>query len=322
MKIIIFEKKYRLLKAIIYKSTGTWYICKAEDGRFWNARIKGKLKIDKEITSSNPIAVGDVVDASIESDFENTLIIHQIHKRKNYLVRSSPHNKNQKNIVASNLDQSILIATLKDPKTSLGFIDRFLVSCEVYHLKAILVFNKKDILVEDEIAYFHYIENIYTQIGYDVYFISAEKNEGIEQFEELLKNKVSLLTGHSGVGKSTLINKIIPDKNLVTQSVSEWSGKGMHTTTSAEMFDVVNLNGQIIDTPGIKELGIVDVSRVELSGYFPEMKSILTHCKFNNCLHINEPSCAIKEAVQKGIVSEERYVSYIKILETIQEKWK
>ena len=315
-------KKIRLIEALVYKSTGTWYMCKTKDGHFWNARIKGKLKIDKEITSSNPIAVGDIVDVNIENEKENNLIIHQIHKRKNYLVRTSPQNKNQKNIIASNLDQSILIATLKDPKTSTGFIDRFLVSCEVYHLKAILVFNKCDILNQDEIDYFNYLKNIYTKIGYDVYLISAEKNIGIDRLKNILQNKISLLTGHSGVGKSTLINKIIPDKNIFTQSVSEWSGKGMHTTTFAEMFDLPLLHGQIIDTPGIKELGIVNVSRTELSGYFPEIKVKLIHCKYNNCLHINEPFCAVKKAVENAEISEERYLNYLKIFDTIEEKWK
>lgn len=309
------------MKAIIYKSTGSWYLCKTADGAFSKGRMKGKFKIDKEITSTNPIAVGDHVTVKPESESENTVMITAIDQRKNYLVRVSPHNKNQKHIVASNLDQSILIATVKDPRTSTGFIDRFLVSCEVYHLKAVLVFNKSDLLNIEDKNYYQYLKAIYEKAGYEVYLVSAEKNEGMEALHQLIHQKVSLLTGHSGVGKSTLINKILPEKDLFTQEVSEWSGKGMHTTTFAQMYDLP-AGGQIIDTPGIRELGIVNVSRAELSGYFPEIKKELVHCKYNNCSHFNEPGCAVKEAVANGIISEERYVNYAKIFETIEEKWK
>lgn len=308
------------MNAIIYKSTGSWYLCKTVDGRFWNGRMKGKFKIDKEITSTNPIAVGDYVQVELESENENSVMITGIEKRKNYLVRVSPHNKNQKHIVASNLDQSILIATIKDPRTSTGFIDRFLVSCEVYHLEAILVFNKADILDEEDMKYFQYLKNLYTAIGYKVHLVSAEKEEGIDTLKNLMQNKVTLLTGHSGVGKSTVINKILPEKDLFTQEVSAWSGKGMHTTTFAQMYDLP-FGGQLIDTPGIRELGIVNVSRAELSGYFPEIKKVLVNCKYNNCSHFNEPGCAVKDAVANGIISEERYVNYAKIFETIEEKW-
>ena len=309
------------MKATIYKSTGSWYICKTEDGKFWNARMKGKFKIDKEIRSTNPIAVGDTVTVAIENEAQNSLMITQIDARKNYLVRTSPHNKNQKHIVAANLDQSILIATLHNPKTSLGFIDRFLVSCEVYHLKAILMFNKADLLDEDDMLLFEKIKNIYTKIGYDVYLISAEKTEGISVFKNIIANKMSLLTGHSGVGKSTIINIVLPQQDLYTQEVSDWSGKGMHTTTFAQMYDLID-GGQIIDTPGIRELGIVNVTRTELGGYFPEIKKELVHCKYNNCTHQMEPQCAVIEAVKNGIISEERYINYLKIFETIEEKWK
>lgn len=307
------------MKATIYKSTGSWYIAKAEDGVFYNCRIKGKFKLDKTISSTNPIAVGDIVNIEIEAVEEKTGIITTIEKRKNYLVRSSPHSKYLIHIVASNLDQSIIIATLRDPKTSTGFIDRFLVTCEAYHIPAVIVFNKSDLLDEDDLVYFEVIKNIYTEIGYHVLLISAEKNEGIEQFNDLLKDKVSLVTGHSGVGKSTLVNKILPEKELFTQEVSEWSGKGMHTTTFAEMYDLPQ-GGQLIDTPGIRELGVVAISKAELSGYFPEIKKQLVDCKYNNCLHFNEPGCAVKEAVKNGIISEERYVNYAKIYETIEDK--
>jgi ribosome biogenesis GTPase len=307
------------LKAIIYKSTGSWYFCKTEDGRIWNARTKGKFKIDKEITSTNPIAVGDHVDVVLEDELENSLMIIGIDARKNYLVRISPHNKHQKHIVASNLDQSIIIATIKEPRTSMGFIDRYLVSCEVYHIPTMIIFNKADLLDEEDILYFEKVKKIYTDIGYPVYLISAEAKQGIDQLKALLKDNTTLITGHSGVGKSTLINTLIPVKDIRVSEVSEWSGKGMHTTTFAEMHDLPE-GGQIIDTPGIRELGIVNVKRAELGGYFPEIRKKAQACKYNNCLHFNEPQCAVLQAVRDGTISEERYVSYAKIYETIDDK--
>ena len=307
------------MKGIVYKSTGSWYVVKTEDGSFVQCRIKGKFKIDKDITSTNPIAVGDVVQTQSEENEEGTAMIIGIDKRKNYLVRSSPHSKYHKHIVASNLDQSIILATLKNPKTSLGFIDRFLISCEAYHIPAIILFNKADTLDAEDLEFFDEIKTIYTKIGYPVYLISAEHENIQESLQSIFKHKISLLTGHSGVGKSTIINKLIPSRDIRVQEVSDWSGKGMHTTTFAEMYDLP-YEGQLIDTPGIRELGIVDISRQELSGYFPEMAKLLNDCKYNNCTHFNEPGCAIKEAVSHGTISEERYVSYAKIYESIQDK--
>jgi len=307
-----------LLKALIYKSTGSWYIAKCEDGIFRNCRIKGKLKLDRYITSTNPIAVGDHVIVELESNPEDTAMITAIETRNNYLVRTSPHSKFQKHIVASNLTQSIILATLKDPKTSLGFIDRFLVTCEAYHIPAIIVINKSDTLDEIDKMYYEEIYSIYTKIGYTVHLISAEKKINMDTLHHLLKDKITLLTGHSGVGKSTLINQLIPAQDIRVQEVSDWSGKGMHTTTFAQMYDLPQ-GGQLIDTPGIRELGIVDINRAELSGYFPEMKRMLQACKYNNCNHFNTPHCAVKQAVQDGIISQERYISYAKIFESIDD---
>ncbi len=307
------------LRARVYKSTGSWYIVQTEEGRVHHARIKGKFKIDKAIRSTNPIAVGDWVTIVLEDIAEETAVITEIAERKNYLIRSSPHNRHQKHIVASNLDQSILIATLKEPRTSLGFIDRFLVSCEAYHISAVILFNKSDLLNEEELALFANIRAMYEAIGYRVYLFSAEQGHGIEELHTLLRNKTSLFTGHSGVGKSTFINKLLPGRDLRIQEVSEWSGKGMHTTTFAEMYNLPE-GGAIIDTPGIRELGIIDISKQELSGYFPEMKAVLSECKYNNCSHTNEPGCAVKEAVRTHRMHEERYISYLKILESIDEK--
>ncbi len=307
------------LKALIYKSTGSWYLAKNEQGRFFNCRIKGKFKIDKDITSTNPIAVGDEVDITVEDIEEESAMITDIYPRKNYLVRTSPHNKNQKHIVASNLHQSLIIATLKEPRTSTGFIDRFLVSCEAYHIPAVIVFNKADTLDAEDLEHFAYLKSMYTAIGYPVHLIAAEKGNGIDEIKQLLHNKVSLLSGHSGVGKSTLINQLIPHRTIKVQEVSDWSGKGMHTTTFAEMHDLPE-SGQLIDTPGIRELGIVNISRAELSGYYPEIKKVLPNCKYNNCLHFNEPGCAVKEAVKSGLIAEERYINYAKIFESIDDK--
>lgn len=307
------------MRAKIYKSTGTWYTAKSDDGVFYQCRIKGKLKLDKEITSTNPIAVGDHVEIEPEEGTEHSAMIRSIEKRTNYLIRLSPHNKWQKHIVAANLDQSVLIATVKEPRTSTGFIDRFLVSSEAYHIPAVIVFNKADILEEEDLRLFEYFKEIYTRCGYPVYLISAEQAHGTDVLKDILQNKISLLSGHSGVGKSTILNQLLPHVGASTQEVSEWSGKGMHTTTFAEMYDLPD-GGQLIDTPGIRELGIVQMQRAELSGYYPEMKALAGQCKYNNCSHFNEPHCAVKEAVRQGLISEERYVNYANIYDSMNDK--
>lgn len=304
--------------ATVYKSTGSWYIVQGEEGKVFNARIKGKFKIDN-ITSTNPIAVGDVVLADMENELENTLIITDIAPRKNYITRSSPHNRNQHHIIASNLDQSLLFATLKDPKTSLGFIDRFLITSEAYHVPSVIVFNKWDLYKEKELDKFAEIKEIYESIGYKVRLMSIDKNEGVEEVKNLLKDKTTLLSGHSGVGKSSFINIVFPELRLRTQDVSGWSGKGLHTTTFAEMFNL-GFGGRVIDTPGIRELGLVDIPKQELSHYFPEMRALINDCQFNNCMHINEPGCAVKDAVNEGAIHADRYYSYLNILESIGKK--
>ncbi len=311
------------MKATVYKSTGSWYIVKNDSGQQFNARILGKFKIDG-LTSTNPIAVGDKVEIEMENELESSVTITQIHKRENYITRTSPANKHHHHIIASNLSQSLLFATLKDPKTSQGFIDRFLISSESFHIPTIIVFNKADLYKKKEEEKFEELKLMYEKIGYKVKKISVEKDEGLTELTKLLNNKTTLISGHSGVGKSSFLNKLFPQKKLKTKDVSGWSGKGMHTTTFAEMFDlpsdIFRDGGKIIDTPGIRELGLVDISRQELSHYFPEMKALINNCQFNNCMHTEEPNCAVKNAVNTNEVAAERYISYRNILDSIEEK--
>lgn len=304
------------MTATIYKSTGSFYLAYDDAGRKWTCRIRGRLKIDDAISSTNPIAVGDSVTLLIEDEDERTAVITGIGDRHNYIVRTSPHNKHQKHIVAANIDLALLVATIKDPRTSNGFIDRFLVTAEAYHIPAVIVFNKADLLQGKHEEEWLERKAIYESIGYETFTATALKGEGLDALSEKLHNKTTLFSGHSGVGKSTLINYFIPDKNLKVQEVSGWSGKGQHTTTFAEMFDLPG-GGRIIDTPGVKEFGIVDMERDELSHYFPEMRILLDGCRFNNCIHINEPGCAVKAAVEAGSISIERYESYIAILSSL-----
>jgi ribosome biogenesis GTPase / thiamine phosphate phosphatase len=308
------------MQGVVYKSTGSWYNVKGDSGKLWNARMKGVFKLD-DITSTNPIAVGDVVDFELENENEQTVTITKIHDRKNHINRQSPRIKSQQHIVAANIDQSLLIATLREPRTSQGFIDRFLVACEMYHVPAVILFNKIDLYKEKDQVKFEQLREVYEKIGYKVIGISLRNDKNIESIMDVLKDKITLISGHSGVGKSTFINAVIPNAQIKTQDVSGWSGKGQHTTTFAEMYELP-IGGNIIDTPGMKEFGLVNLERQELSGYFPEMKERLKDCQFNNCLHINEPGCAIKQAVIDGEIDEDRYVSYVNILESISEqKW-
>lgn len=306
-----------MVQGTVYRSTGSWYSVKDEGGKFWNARIKGVMKLDG-LTSTNPIAVGDIVEMEPEDESGNSAMITTIQDRRNYINRQSPRLKHQQHIVAANLDQSLLIATIKEPRTSQGFIDRFLVACEMYHVPAVLVFNKFDLYKKKDLETYAEWKAIYETIGYTVLPMSVKDGTGVEEIKSLLRGKTTLISGHSGVGKSSFINAVLPGVEIRTKDVSGWSGKGMHTTTFAEMYDLP-FGGRIIDTPGMREFGLVDIERAELSGYFPEMRQRLNDCQFNNCLHINEPDCAIKEAVRNGEISEDRYVSYYNILESIKE---
>ena len=254
----------------------------------------------------------------MENEGENTVTITHIHDRVNYVARQSPHTRHRHHIVASNLDQSMLIATLKDPRTSLGFIDRFLIACESYHIPAIILFNKKDTWRKKEEAHYEEWREMYEAIGYTVAATSIHQQDGLETIKNLLANKTTLLSGHSGVGKSSLLNVLFPNMELRTGEVSGWSGKGLHTTTFAEMHDLP-FGGRVIDTPGVREFGLVDIDREELAQYFPEMRKRMNDCQFNNCQHMDEPGCAIKAAVQTGQISSDRYYSYMNIRESIRE---
>ncbi|MBD2754546.1 ribosome small subunit-dependent GTPase A [Spirosoma validum] len=298
---------------LVIRSTGSWYDVRDADGHIFQGRLKGKFKI-KGLKVTNPIAVGDRVTFEVEDKAENTAIISDIAPRENYIIRQSVHKTAHGHILAANIDQAILLATLTLPRTSLGFIDRFLVSAESFRISTKVIFNKADILNDEGLAYQQEIMDMYERIGYQCLSTSATEGVGVDEFRQLLDHKVTLLSGHSGVGKSSLVNAIAPDLNLRTNEVSTFANKGVHTTTFAEMFELAP-NTYIIDTPGIKELGLIDTSKEEISHYFPEMRERLNQCRFHNCLHINEPGCAIKDAVAEGEIAESRYLSYLSMVE-------
>jgi ribosome biogenesis GTPase len=305
----------------VYKSTGSWYYVKATNNKFYNCRIKGKFRM-QGIKSTNPIAVGDVVDFDLDEtvDEVNGIITH-IHDRKNYIVRKSVNLSKQTHIIASNIDIGFLIVTINNPTTTTSFIDRFLVTAKAYGIEAILIFNKIDTFDDATLDEQLYLQHIYTEIGYQCLRVSATDNKGIVQLMELMKGKVSMFSGHSGVGKSTLVNAIEPSLNLKTKEISNSHAQGQHTTTFAEMFDLAN-DIRIIDTPGIRGFGMVDMEKQEVSDYFPEFFALKHKCKFNNCLHKDEPKCAIKEALENDEITWSRYNSYLKILEGDEEHYR
>jgi ribosome biogenesis GTPase len=299
-----------MMQGLITKSTGSWYQVQTPGGEVYDCRIKGKFRI-KGITTTNPLAVGDIVDFELEPD-QNTGVITNLHQRKNYIIRKSINLSKQGQIIAANLDQALLVVTLASPRTSLGFIDRFLVTAEAYDIPAKLVFNKLDLFSDEGLEILADYQSVYENIGYPCYNVSAIEGTNLNQVKELLKDKVTLFSGHSGVGKSSLINALLPELELRTSEVSEWSDKGTHTTTFAEMFELPE-GGFIIDTPGIRELGVIDIEKHELGRYFPEMRSRMEHCRFNNCRHINEPGCAVLAALENGEIEPSRYESYLSI---------
>jgi ribosome biogenesis GTPase / thiamine phosphate phosphatase len=307
------------MKGVVIKSTGSWYQVNAENGKLINCRLKGIFRLD-ESKDTNPVAVGDKVSISKE-DSEDGWVIDSIEERENYIVRSSPKHKGARQILAANLDQCLLIVTMANPRTSTGFIDRFLLTSEAYHIPAIIVFNKQDIIDAKGKRKQEFVFRIYDAIGYKTVFVSGLKHQHLEEVKDLMKNKISLIAGHSGVGKSTLLNAIQPGLDLKTADVSKITGKGMHTTTFAEMHPL-DSGGNVIDTPGIREFGIMDFKPEEISHYFVEMREALKDCKFNNCIHENEPGCGVRKAYEEGKISEERYINYLAILSDYRANYK
>lgn len=305
----------------VYKSTGSFYSVKTENNEFFECRIKGKFRM-KGIKSTNPIAVGDVVDFELDETTDETVgQIHNIHDRKNYIVRKSVNLSKQTHIIASNIDVVFLLITINNPPTTTSFIDRFLVTAEAYDIETVLVFNKIDTFDEAMLDEQLYLQHIYSEIGYKCLRISSTEKKGIEQLKEMMIGKTSMFSGHSGVGKSTLVNALEPNLNLKTKHISEQSKQGQHTTTFAEMYDL-SFDAKIIDTPGIKGFGIVDMESAEISDYFPEFFKLKDQCKFNNCLHKEEPHCAVKEALENDKIAWSRYNSYLKILEGDEEHYR
>ncbi|MDP5157321.1 MAG: ribosome small subunit-dependent GTPase A [Flaviramulus sp.] len=305
----------------VYKSTGSWYTVKSNLGKTYECRIKGKFRI-KGIKSTNPIAVGDVVDFELETDNNQVSgVIHKIHDRTNYIIRKSVNLSKQTHIIASNIDLVFLMITINNPPTLTSFIDRFLVTSNAYSIKTVLLFNKIDTYDEETLNEVKYLAHVYRNIGYECIGVSAKTGKNVDKIKALMRNKITMFSGHSGVGKSTLVNAIEPDLNIKTKEISTLHMQGQHTTTFAEMFDL-SFGGQIIDTPGIKGFGVVDMDKEEVGDYFPEIFKLKQDCKFNNCLHIQEPNCAIKNALDNDVIAFSRYRSYLQIVEGEDEHYR
>ncbi len=309
------------MTGVVYKSTGSWYTVRTDLGATYLCRIKGKFRL-QGIKSTNPIAVGDVVDFELETNNDDiTGVIDTIHDRTNYIVRKSVNLSKQTHIIASNIDQVFLLITIDNPPTLTSFIDRFLVTAEAYSIKTILLFNKIDTYNQETLDEVKFLAHIYRKIGYECIGISATTGKNVDKVKAIMQDKVSMFAGHSGVGKSTLVNAIEPELDLKTKSISTQHMQGQHTTTFAEMFDL-SFGAKIIDTPGIKGFGIVDMDKEEVSDYFPEFFKLKQDCKFNNCLHLEEPKCAIKDALDNDEIAYSRYRSYIGILEGEDEQYR
>ncbi|PQB03655.1 ribosome small subunit-dependent GTPase A [Aureitalea marina] len=309
------------MTGVVYKSTGSWYSVKSETGEFYECRIKGKFRLDG-IKSTNPVAVGDHVEFDIETKGDETIgIIRAIADRKNYIVRRSVKLSKQTHIIAANIDQAFLLVTLNNPTTFPAFIDRFLVTAEAYDVPAVLLFNKMDTYSDQDMEEMQYLIAVYRSIGYLCLEITAKDGTGVDQVKDLMRNKVSMFSGHSGVGKSTLINTLEPGLELKTKEISDQHQQGQHTTTFAEMFDL-SFDARIIDTPGIRGFGVVEMEKEEVGDYFPEFFKLKSECKFNNCLHLEEPKCAVKAALEAGEIPWSRYRSYLQILEGEDESYR
>ena len=299
------------MKGLVIKNTGSWYTVRTDDGRDIESKIKGNFRL-KDIKSTNPVAVGDRVVIDINA--EGTAFISAIEDRKNYIIRRASNLSKQAHIIAANLDQAMLIVTVNYPITTPIFIDRFLATAEAYRVPVKLVFNKIDRYLPEDRKQMEAMIALYGSIGYPCAQLCANMGEGIDALRADLKNRITMLSGHSGVGKSTLINQLVPGVNLRTGDISEYHNKGMHTTTFSEMIPLPE-GGYLIDTPGIKGFGTIEMEDTEISHYFPEIFQQSANCRFNNCTHRHEPGCAVLEAVKEGVISESRYKSYLNILE-------
>lgn len=304
-------------EGLVIRSTGSWYEIADPEGKVHQGRLRGKFRSTIK-GLSNPVAVGDKVMFVTESGEEH-VVIEEILERENFIIRKSPRSRKHRHIIAANLDQAVLVATFSRPRTSLGFIDRFLINSNTYHIPSVIVFNKEDLLSEGEIRKQAELAELYQSLGYEVLLTSAKNGRGLNALAELLRDKVSLFIGHSGVGKSSLINSVEPGLGIKVKSVSASSGKGQHTTTFATMHPLSG-GGWLVDTPGIREFGIVDLQPEEVALYFPEFAERLSHCKFHNCVHLHEPGCAVLGGLQEGEIAISRYESYLSILEDTSGK--